>query len=592
MLLQALVRYYETLAETGEAPLSGFSYAGVSFALQINEDGELKGVLSCKELKGKKLVSRNMVVPEQVKKSNGIVSNFLCDNSSYVLGFDDKGKPERALECFAAFRKLHFFVLKDAECREANAVLRFLDRWDPGNAAGNEMFTEQMDDILKGGLFVFLLDGVSYIHESPEIKKAWLRYLEREQEGIRMQCLVTGEETVIARLHPSVKGLHKGQSMGNTLISFNAGAYESYNRNGGQGLNSPVGKYAAFAYGTALNLLLADSDHRMVLGDTTIVFWTDSSDKRYQDMVSLFLNVSEIERENEGGREESAVREVKHIFSNLSEGMPVVLPENEENITIYILGLSPNAARISVRFFWRNSFGAFVRAVMRHYMDLQIVRQFENEKQVIPIWKILSETVSPNSSDKMSSPLLTASVMNAVLSGTPYPQALYQNILLRSKTERNINYYKAAVIKACLLRMARYRGTEEKEEVLQMSLNEISGDKAYVLGRLFAVLEKAQTEANPGLNVTIKDRYFSSACSTPGAVFPQLLRLSIYHTSKAEYGHMMEKQKMELLDKLEVEALPFPKTLTLEEQGKFELGYYQQRKSLYTKKEKGENANG
>ncbi len=587
MLLQSLVNYYEILAEDEESgvPKLGYGKVNVSFALNISKEGELLNVVPLKvpDSTGKKMVPQSMTVPESVKRAVNISPNFLCDNSSYVFGFDKKGKPIRSKECFAAFCKLHQDILKNVNNNEAQAVLNYLNSWDIGKASEHPSLAEYYEEISSGANLIFKLDGLnSFIHQSAEIRKAWEAYKQQNANGTRMQCLVTGIEAPVSRLHPVIKGIKGGQAMGNSLVSFNARAYESYGREDAQGVNSPVSEFAAFAYGTVLNYLLADVKNKLSVGDTTVVFWAQSPKRIYQDFFALMLQPDEIDNigsdKQKYVRDLDAVREIKFFFEKLVKGTRS-MPDIEEDIQFYVLGVSPNAARIAVRFFIRNSFGNFITDVARHYEDMAIEKQYTNEPDCIPLWRLLYETVSPTSKEKASSPLLSGAVMRSILTGSPYPAALYSAVMLRIRAEKDISYYKVAIIKACISRNSK----NEYKEVLTMSLNEKCDNKEYVLGRLFAVLEKAQLDANPGIKATIKDRYFTAACATPASVFPILLRLSTHHISKAEYGYTSENNIKGIMDILKVEANPFPKNLSLEQQGVFILGYYHQKNSFYKK---------
>lgn len=586
MLLSALVNYYELLSnmEDSEIPKLGFGKVGVSFVLDLSVEGELIGVTSCRIPNGKKLVPKMMNVPEQVKKASGIAPNFLCDNSSYVLGFDDKGKPERSKECFEAFKMLHNEVLTKETCPEARALLLFLEHWDVTTARENLLLQDYMEDILKGGNFIFRLNKERSLIEHKLIQEAWRAYKERNVSGNVQQCLVTGKKAPIARLHPSIKGIYKGQSMGNSLISFNSEAYESYGKVKLQGLNAPVSEYATFAYSTALNLLLADYAHKIALGDTTIIFWAESLDRGYADEIAMLIQGdAEDTSEEKYVRDEIAVSEVKEIFNKIAQGKPC--DESNElfsaDTRLFILGLAPNAARISIRFFIRDSFGNFRSNLIKHYQDLAIQKQYESDRNALPIWKLVSETVSTKSKDKAASPLLAGAIFNAILTGVKYPESLYSTILLRIRAEHEVSYGKAAIMKAYLTRKCRIK--KEVEEVLTLALNQDSNNKAYLLGRMFAVLEKAQQDATSGINTTIRDKYFTSACTTPSRVFPTLLSLASHHIAKSDYGYRSDKLISQILDKLEVDSDPFPKNLTLEDQGIFYLGYYHQRQSHYVK---------
>jgi len=581
MILQALVDYYELLAEDEESeiPKRYYGKTGVSYELRINKQGELVDVISLKTMVEKKEAARKMTVPEPVLRTAGISANFLCDNSSYVLGFDNKGKPKRSAECFEDFKKLNISILSKVECDEADAVIAFLNSWDTASAAKNPLIAPFINDIYKGANFVFKLDGkTTWVHENEQIRKQWEFYRDKKASNIEMPCLVTGKKLPIARTHPFIKGIHGGQAMGNSLVNFNCSAYESYGRENAQGLNSPVSEYAAFAYAAALNYLLAGSN-KMYLGDTTVVFWAQTEGNMHAEVFSGSCNP-----DNDSKFDPAAEKAIKNIFQSIAAGKQPNIGEHiDESIRFYIAGLSPNAARVSLRFFMADTFGYFMQNIIKHYQALRISKQYSTDKDNFSIWVLLNETVSKNSSKKAVSPLLAGSVFRAIMLGEKYPTALYNAILLRIRAEHEVNFYKAAAIKAYLLRNCL---NKNYEEVLGVSLNETSKNKPYVLGRLFAVLEKAQLEAAGGsLNSTIKDKYFTSACTTPAVVFPGLLKIASHNTSKLDYGFVYEKKIGEIFELLNVDDNPYPKNLTYEEQGLFILGYYHQKNALYAKKE-------
>jgi CRISPR-associated protein Csd1 len=607
MLLQSLVNYYEILAgkENSDIPKLGYSKAKVSYALTISQEGELVGIMPLKrsDASGKKQIALEMEVPEQVKRTVGVAANFLCDNSSYVLGFDNKGNEKRSKECYDTFKRLNQTILNNVNSDAAKAIYCFLEKWEVEKAIKNPILTEYLDDIYKGANFVFRLDGkTTFIHQENNIKRAWEAYKDESADCDTRRCLVTGKDAKIAVLHPSIRGIWGGQPMGNTLVSFNAPAYESYGNIKAQGLNAPVSEYAAFAYSTALNFMLADTGHRMLLGDSTIVFWAECEDnKGYQDIFSLMNNPDELVQLQKGEqtyiRDSAAVEDVKSFFTKVANGTMVSRNFSlNEDTKFYVLALSPNAARISIRFMLYNNFGIFMDMLMKHYTDLGMEKQFERDPDSISIWRLLNETVAPSSTDKAASPILTGSVLRSVLTGCAYPLGLFQSIMIRIRAEKEITYVKAAIIKAYLIRCTHAQAYK-KEGVLEMSLNTQSENKAYVLGRLFAALEKAQKDANPGINTTIKDRYFTSACANPAQTFPVLLKLSNYHISKAEYGFRNENNIEEIMQLFKVEEAPFPRSLSLENQGIFVLGYYHQRNKFFTdmkvaselKKEKEKN---
>lgn len=595
MILQSLVNYYEILADDEESniPKLGYCKTNVSYAVNLSLEGELLNIIPLKISvpRGKKMVEvpQNIEVPEQEKKAAGIKSNFLCENASYIFGIENKGKPERAKECFKAFKQLHRDILKDVNNEVAKSIINYIDTWDVDKAMEHSALSEYIDEILSGATFVFKVSGGEFVHQNKAIRQVWEKYKINANYGDSMQCLVTGEKAPIARLHPSIKGVRGAQSVGGSMVSFNDRAYESYGRDKQQGLNSPVSEYATFAYTTVLNYLLSDTTHKVYLGDSTVVFWAESPKRIYRDFMSFYINGGEGNRAE--ATDEETAREVRGIFDKITQGRAIDTSSTvfDEKINFHILAISPNAARLAVRFFISKSFGEFVEKIGRHYQDLRIERQYENEPETFSIWKLLNETVSPTAKDKAATPLLAGATLKAIITGSAYPASLYNAIMLRIKAEKDINYYKVSIIKAYLLR--RHSNDNEFKEELTMALNENSENKAYIFGRLFAVLEKAQLDASPGINSTIKDRYFTSACATPAAVFPILLRLSQHHISKADYGYTSDKKIGDILEKLDIVNNSFPSNLSLEEQGVFILGYYHQKNALYRKNNKKSEEN-
>lgn len=392
-----------------------------------------------------------------------------------------------------------------------------------------------------------------------------------------MQCLVTGQRTSIPKIHPPIKGVKNAQSMGANLVSFNECAFCSYNRK--QNYNAPVGAYAAFAYTTALNQLLADREHTLTVGDATVVCWAQSGEHGYQEAFGQGLMG--------GSEQDEAERSVRSAMQALARGEPVSWGQEElqPDMHFYILGLSPNASRLSVRFFLQNSFGDFIRRLEEHNQRLDIVRPAFDRFEQLPLWKLLSETVNQKSRDKTPPPQLAGSVLQAVLMGARYPATLLNGAMLRIRAEREITRGRAAILKAFYLRNP-HRGCPE--EVLTVSLNESSTNPAYLLGRLFSILETVQLAASPGVKATIKDKYFNSAASTPATIFPILNQLYQKHLRKLSPGQRVyyDKQVGQIKNKLG-ESLPVRQNLP--EQASFDLGYYQQTQKRYEKKEETQN---
>ena len=591
MILQSLVEYYEALEKKGKITRPGWCKAKISFALDISETGDLLDVIPLKieKQRGKKTVMEplQMEVPEMVTRSSGVSANFLCDNSGYFLGIDNKGKPKRSKECFAAAKNKHLAILEGIEGTTAGAVRRFFESWNPDSAAEHAAIKESLDEIISGGNLVFCVNG-DWAQDEYEIREAWENSrgnAEWENEGI---CLVTGQKTEISRIHGLIKGVPGAQSSGAALVSFNAPAFESYEKE--QSYNAPVGTYAAYAYTTALNHLLADRSHTSQIGDTTVVYWAEDGDEKYQNIF--------------GGAVEPSVDNqdiIDGVFKSLEAGKPIAVDEVEESLSLeqkfYILGLAPNAARIAVRFFYQDSFGNILRHLKEHYDRMEIVRPAADEMRYMGIWRMLQETVNKKSRDKKPVSNMAGSVYRAVISGGQYPASLFLGVMGRIRAEqddkdshiRKITKGRAAIIKAYLIRS----GYDKKEEIT-VSLNEDSRNVAYTLGREFAVLEAIQEEANPGINATIKDKYFNSACATPAAIFPVLFKLKNSHIRKiSNRGKVVYFEKLlgELQNRIPVtdgQMVPCPRRLSLEEQGMFILGYYHQNQKRYEKKVKEE----
>lgn len=575
MILQALVKEYEVLAEQGVLDRPGWSSVGVSYALDLDEEGALLGILTLKEpvtiqKKGGKTetkqVPQKMALPEPVKRTVGISPNFLCDNSSYFLGIDNKGKPKRAVECFQAAGELHRRLLKDVDSPLAAAICRFFDRWDPEQAAESPVLAPYLEDILKGANLIFNLD-FDYAQDIPEIRAAWQTEYDKDAEAVCLPCLVTGKNAPVAVLHPNLKGVRGAQSSGAALVSFNAQAYESFGHAGGQGLNAPVSKYAAFAYGAALNYLLSDRERVQYVGDTTVVCWAENGQQVYQDAVCGALNDQDLQ---------GYVKKIADGEPADFAGVPL-----DGSQPFYVLGLAPNAARVSVRFFLRGTFGDYMKRLNAHFERLEIQRP-DSAHGKRSVWGLLQETLIPDAANQNPSPQLSGDLLRAILEGGRYPQTLFNAVERRLRAGDKLNWRKAAILKAILLR--NDQNDPQIQEVCTVKLNEESSYVPYVLGRIFCLYEQIQESANPGINTTIRDRYFNSAAATPSVVFATLGRLSQSHLRKLDAGKKihLERKLTALFAKLDE---PIPARLTLQEQAVFQLGYYHETQKRYTKKE-------
>lgn len=588
MILQALTAYYEQLVRQGKLSAPGWDDSfKVSYELRLNDAGQLLRVvpLLTEKTVGKKtvLAPRAMHVPAHEKRSSGIAANFLCDNSTYLLGADEKGKPERSADCFKACAKLHHTILDGVDSPAARALLAYFDSWDPAQAAAHPLLAEQWKEITGNANLIFGYEAAdhshSFVNDDLAIQNAWqAHYNDRSADSDMGQCLITGKYAPIERTHPNISGVPGAQSSGAALVSFNAPAFCSYGHE--QGDNAPVSKYAAFAYTTALNRLLADRNHCKHVGDTTILCWAENAEPIYQDAMSMFLF---------GADEAAGIQEsdVQAALKRLSAGqtVPFLKKELSPDQHFYLLGLAPNAARLSVRFFLRDTFGSFAQNLQKHAEEMEIDCSEKEKFRTLPIWAVVNETTRtvPGQPAKPS-PQLAGDLLRAVLTGGRYPATLLNGVTLRIRAEQNVTRGRAAVIKAYYL---RNYPTELNKEVFTVSLNETT-NVPYLLGRLFSVLEAVQKAANPGINTTIKDRYFNAACATPGMAFPTLLRLSQKHLRKLNDGlaTYYDNQITELMAQLPESG--FPARLCLPDQGKFAIGYYHQTQKRFAKKNEEE----
>ena len=444
----------------------------------------------------------------------------------------------------------------------AQAICAFFHKWNPEKAKENAAVLENWEEITDGGNLIFCMNE-KYAQDDDEIERIWdasSNQSETDMDGI---CLVTGEKTEISRIHRNIKGVPGAQSSGAALVSFNAPSFESYGKE--QSYNAPVGKYAEFAYTSALNYLLAQRKYTFSLGDSIIVYWAEEAKTEYQDVLLALLNPI---KDNQN--------EVHAFFEKLRKDEQIIIDDIELNPSqkFYILCLAPNAARLSVRFFYQNSFGNIIKNLECHYERMKIVKPKWEEREYIGIEDLLKETVNLNSRDKKPISNMAAMVFSSVLQNSRYPASLYTDTLIRIRAEQGkVTWGRASILKAFL--MKNYKNMEGE---IYMGLNEEANDVAYVLGRVFAVLESIQTDANPEIKSTIRDRYFNSACATPASVFPILFKLKNSHIKKIERDKGYLKRKYEdLLGELVSKLESYPKRLSLEEQGKFILGYYHQK---------------
>ncbi|MFX4302753.1 type I-C CRISPR-associated protein Cas8c/Csd1 [Alicyclobacillus tolerans] len=598
MILQSLYRYHQLLqereSENESIPRAEYSSVDVSFEVQLNEHGHVVAIIQPESADGK-ISKIKHVVPKQEKRSSGIKPYFLCDKPSYLFG---AALPE-AKHGWAyreAMRTLWKDVLKHIKTKSPDilALHSFL-----------ELSYEQLEEQIKqladkpllkslsnGGLCVLKYAPTGqFLHKNRDIQLAWEDYYNRVADNVTEKrtlftCLITGEKMQtdqIARLHPSIKNIAGAQSSGAAIVSFNKESFCSYGRE--QSYNAPTSKTATDAYGYVLNKFLSDPAHRVRMNDTTVVFWAESLATKEQDwMASLLQNFDE----DAGQSDEDSIRtRVKSVVTRIRQGQHFndTFADLNKDTTFYILGLSPNAARLSIRFWYTGTIGELGERVWRHYQDLSIV----GLERSPTIRELLRETAIGHDWSNIS-PNIEGQMMRSFLLGLPYSRSVFAQLMNRIRAEGDepkkglykIGAVRAAMIKAYLLRYYRFNKNPLEGEIT-MELNKQSKSIPYHLGRLFACLERTQESAlGQSINASIRDRFWGAASATPANVFPRLLSLAQHHIAKDEkWGKNNDYRIQEVMNTLPPQ---FPKRLTLEEQGMFALGYYHQRQEFFTKK--------
>ena len=569
MIIQALHDYYERKNSDPEAQMAppGFEWKEIPFIIEIDTHGNPIQIEDTREGEGRKKRARPFLVPQSVKKTSGIAANLLWDNAAYVLGVATKGKSKRVEEQRQAFiariESLPAPVKNDAGVK---SVLNFLRG---ANAESLSQWTEWEEIVTTVPNLTFRLRGdIDLVcQRSATIEAIRMEQVTTSADGL---CLVTGERGEIERLHTAIKGVWGAQTSGANIVSFNLDAFNSYGKT--QGANAPVSKNAAFSYSTALNhLLRKDSPQRLQVGDASVVFWSD----RPTDWETGIVNIFGEPPKDDPDRN---VRAVENLYTAIKHGK---LENEEGQAKFFVLGLAPNAARIAIRFWQHGTVAEMAGRIKLHFDDLTIEHS-PRDPLYLSLFRLLVSVATQGKADNIP-PNLGGELLRSILAGLPYPQTLLAAAVRRIRAEHEVKYARAALIKACINRATRYSNPNIKEE-LKMSLDEANINSGYRLGRLFAVLEKIQEEANPGINATIRDRFYGAASSTPVTVFSTLMKLKNHHLSKLENrGRAVnfEKRVGEIMEGLS----DFPAQLPLADQGRFAIGYYHQRQTFFKKTE-------
>lgn len=585
MILQALNDYYRRKQNDADPakrlPAFGLEQKEIPFVLEITADGALVQLRDTREQIGNKKIGQTFRIPQGVKRASNVAANLLWDNPEYVLGIPDpkkldqnreKGKEAdyraRLIEMHKTFvdriALLPAIALEDSGVQ---AVLQFLRNEPLAQAQAQANFGELA---ASGAVLSFRLHGdVDLVCQRPAVVAAAINTSDQD-DAPQAMCLVTGEVAPVERLHTAIKGVWGAQTAGANIVSFNARAFESYGKTERQGENAPVSKAAAFAYTTALNHLLGkNSAQRIQVGDASTVFWADSEDELESALANIFGEPSKDDPD-------ANTRALHAMYDAMNSGK-LAVQEGENRF--HVLGLAPNAARISVRFYHCLPLSDLATRIVTWFEDLKMARG-PNDPEFPSLFRLLTAVSVQGKADNIP-PNLGGAVIDAVLAGpdVPYPSLWLNAAINRCRAEQSINYLRAAVIKACLNRNIRRHSSTEKEFLPMLDL--ANDNTAYRLGRLFSVLEKIQEEASPGLNATIRDRYYGAASSTPVAVFTTLLRLKNAHLKKLQPGRVVWFEK--LLSEVLGSISDFPKHLPLQDQGRFALGYYHQRQAFFTK---------
>ncbi|SDJ01086.1 type I-C CRISPR-associated protein Cas8c/Csd1 [Billgrantia gudaonensis] len=585
MILTALNDYYQRLAAEGKVPLPGFSSEKVSFCLVFSRDGKPLQIDDLRDTSGKKPRPSPCQVPVDKRRTSGIHAYPLWDKTAYAFGVTS-GEGKRLADEHAAFKARQFELFGESEDPDLSAFLKLLNQWRPEQLTELPGYSEEVLDTN----VIFRLDGQrQYLHENPEARRIWSDAIE-SGKGEMGQCLITGEIAALGTDHPAIRGVRDAQSSGASLVSFNSDAYNSYGNKGQD--NASISKAAIFGYSTALNHLLRGDDdnrQRLQIGDTTTVFWAQARDSAHAEAAEGFFAML-----NEPPSDEQEAAKLGSLLTQVSQGRPLgeLDPMLEPDTQFFVLGLAPNAARLSVRFWYVDSLERLAQHYAQHHRDLWL-NPVPWKGPAPAMWRLLYAT-APSRDGKAKAedipPQLAGELTRAILTGSRYPHSLLSNVIMRMRNDGDISGIRVALCKAVLARQDRlsaYSNTTTQE--VPVSLDPHSTHPGYLLGRLFAELENAQRGAlGKEVNATIRDRYYGAASATPASVFPMLLRNVQHHLSnmrKKDKGGLAHKIESEIASIIDGLGEKFPRSLRIEDQGRFAIGYYHQSQARFARKE-------
>ncbi|MDO4574959.1 MAG: type I-C CRISPR-associated protein Cas8c/Csd1 [Planctomycetia bacterium] len=566
MILQALCSYYDRKAGDPESGIAaeGWESKEIPYVIVLDEAGKPVDIQCTIEGSGKAKRTKKFVVPQGAKKTSGIAANLMWDNPEYAIGVTLKKDGDKK---HAAFRE-KIDALGEIDDVGFRALKTFLAMPLKEKTTALEAFP-LWETLLKSSANVaFKLAGEVGLICSASAVKAAITNNVKVTEDAETVCLVSGQRTSIATLHPAIMGVWGGKPSGTNIVSFNCDSFCSHGRKKGE--NAPVGKSVTFAYTTALNTLLdKDSPNRMQVGEASTVFWGAEENRLEKQFPSLFMEPPKDDPDR-------GVRAVRKLLESPHDG---ALTHNEGKKRFFVLGLSPNAARLAIRFWICSTVGEMEGNIAKHFQDLEMVHP-EYESGFLSVFRILVSTAVQGKSENIP-PNLEGCLMHAILQGIPYPRTLLLAVLNRCRAEQQVTFARASILKACLNRFRDTKNNNERK--IQVAIDLENTNIGYRLGRLFATLEKIQLEANlRRINATIRDRFYGAASSTPANVFPNLVRLSKHHLGKLDDKFRIYFEI--LLQEICGEINDFPKHLSMEDQGRFAIGYYHQMQDFFTKK--------
>lgn len=568
MILKSLCDYYDRKAEL---PKEGLELKEIGFIIVIDERGQF---LRFEDRRIDDNHSQKFLVRKSVERTSGIKANFLYDNSAYVLGYSQKKETVKRFNAFKArveeiynenpnnvyIKAIHGFYQN-----EHNDIISTLQK-DP-------LWSDIIRNLNKTySYFSFLIEGDTMIVAE---KQELLSLSETSDKGIKNICLVTGEKSCIVEITTST--MIPGSDAKAKLVSFQVkSGYDSYGKV--KGLNAPISKLAEFKYTTALNdMLRADSRNKFHIGNRTFIFWASHNNNVGQEIENGIFEMFGAFNDDVDDPDRN-IEQVRKVFNAVYSGALQTSLEEK----FFILGLAPNKARIAVVYWAEMPLKEFSRLICSHFNDMEIVDTRNIKKPYVGLRSMLSAiTLGGKSTDV--TPNLPETVIKSILQALPYPQPLFTSCINRIRAEQTVKITRAAIIKACLNRM------NENTKKIQIMLDKENNNQGYLCGRLFAVLEKIQEEAN---NMhTIRERYMNSASTTPAMIFPTILNLSSHHSEKLNEARCIwfEKTKQEIIEKIYSDG--FPVHLNLQDQGRFFVGYYHQRQDFFIKKNESDSNN-